>query len=200
MQINDLTNFLGVTDTKRTDPVPSAQPVFDLEKVGSKQTLYEWDAPSRVVKTVNKKMIKNLVIIAVVISLLFIAMQEFLLVIAIVSLAFVSYILSATPSETVHNVITSHGVEYGGRFYYWNELKHYFFSERQGTSILCVDAKEGLPARIYMTLRPGDKDPLHKIVGSYLPYLQEEPRSAVDRMYYSVIDKLNFGDAESSKS
>ena len=41
MQLTDITNFLGFTDTKSKEPNPAANPVFDPEKMGEKEAELE---------------------------------------------------------------------------------------------------------------------------------------------------------------
>ena len=137
-------------------------------------------------------MVKTLIIIAVVISMIFILMQEFLLVVLIASIVFMSYIIRATPAENLKYELNTHGVSYAGTLYYWYDLSRFFFKSTAGSEILCVDTKSGIPGRLYLTLNPGDREKVKEIAQKYINFLEVEPKTFVDKAYDSVLDKISF--------
>jgi len=194
MQLTDVTDFVGLTNTRAHKPTPPDNPKFDVEKVGEKKILYAWKAAARTQKKgVDKKFLRTLFIIAVVVALFLITMQEYFLILVIASLIFISYILSVTPPEEVKYEISNHGVNYDKQFYYWSDLKQYFFTTNAEGDVLNVDVKEGLPGRLFLTVRPGDKNKLHELFGKYLPFSEEMPGKLMNKAYTTMISKFNLG-------
>ena len=176
MQLTDVTNFLGMTSTKSQEAEPPTKPVFDIVAEGEKRVFHRWTARARAPKKVfDKSVIRKLLVVVGVVGLLLIIMQEFFLILVIASLVFISYVLAATPPEEVEFEVSNHGVVYAGQFYYWNALKHYFFTQEEGQDILNVDMIASLPGRLYFTVYPGDKEKLDDVFGRYLPKLKAAP-------------------------
>lgn len=193
MQITDVSNFLGITNTKESEANPPEKPGFDPEKEGEKKVLLKWTAPGRVVKKgVSQKSLRSMLVVFSVIALLLIIMQEFFLILVIASLIFISYILSATPPEDINYEISNHGVDYNGQFYYWSDLKQFFFTGAGGVDTLNVDITNGLPGRLFLTVKSGDREKLHEIFARYLPYLEEAPHTVFDKAYDKIIGKFDF--------
>jgi hypothetical protein len=193
MQISDVTNFLGMTNTRSQDATPPVKPEFDLAMEGDRKVLYSWTAPARTpLKGFNKKFLRMAVVAAVVVSLLLILMQEFFLILVVASTVFISYVLAATPSEEVACEVSNHGVKYAAQFYLWSELSHYFFTYSGDVQILNVDVKEGLPGRLFMTIPVGDGKKIGEIFGKYLPFLSEAPKTVIDKAYDYVLGKFDF--------
>jgi len=178
MQLTDITNFLGFTDTKSKEPNPAANPVFDPEKMGEKEDLYSWEAPLRTqLKGFGGHLKKNLLIIAMVMGLFLLLIGEYFIILVVASVVFIGYILTATPPENVKYEITSHGINYVGQFYYWNELGNFFLTQDNGVPVLNIDVKDKIPARLFITLKEGD---------------EEKPESFMDKAYKKITDKLDL--------
>ena len=195
MELADITNFLGMTNIKKEKSrvaIAQTQAVSPREALGEKISLYAWEAISRPQKALDKKMIRTLIIIAVIFSLIFILMQEFLLVVLIASIIFMSYIIRATPAESLRYELNTHGVSYAGTLYYWYDLSRFFFKNTAGAEVLCVDTISGIPGRLYLTLNPGDREKVKEITEKYLNFLELEPKTFVDKAYDSVLDKISF--------
>ncbi|PIS22698.1 hypothetical protein COT50_00660 [candidate division WWE3 bacterium CG08_land_8_20_14_0_20_41_10] len=193
MQLKDVTSFIGLTRKKDaftpTDNAPVPQ--VDPKSYGEKVVELAWSAPNRVVKEMSQKTAKTLIVIAVSVSLLFALMQEFLLIIVIASAGFLYYMLSKSPATEVKHEVSNHGVWYASeQFYYWHELKQFFFKTYGTETILCVDTIEKLPGRIFLNINPTDKEKLKEIFAKHLVFLEEEPKGLVDKMYGSAISKF----------
>jgi len=192
MRVTDITDFLGVTDTRSRVPEVPGRPVFDVEKEGEKKVLYAWEAQSRTTKTSDPKFDRTSIVIGVVVALFLIMIGEIWLILVIASMIFLKFMLSAAPSEKVNHEISNHGVSYAGTFYYWSALNHFFFVEQSGIDVLCIDMKEALPGRLYFGIRAGDKEKIKEVVGSYLPFLQEPPRTFLDKAYDMASDRISL--------
>jgi len=190
MQIKDITSFVGLTRKKE----PSiAVPQVDPKSYGEKLIEHTWTAPNRIVKEMSQKSAKTVIVIAVSVSLLFALMQEFFLIIVIASAGFLYYMLSKSPATEVKHEVSNHGVSYAGeQFYYWHELKQFFFKNDGGGTMLCIDTVEKLPGRLFLTIDPADKEKLNEIFSKRLVFLAEEPKGIVDKMYGSAISKFSL--------
>jgi hypothetical protein len=192
IQISDVTNLLGITNTRAKEPVLPSKPVFSPENEGERKVLFEWDTVTRQTSPLksSSKMNRSFLIIGAVVALLLVAMQEFLLIAVVASIIFLRYILAATPARAVHHKLSNHGIDYSGQFYGWGELKHYFFKSAEGTDVLCVDTVDRLPGRLFLLLNDVDKVKVKEIVGKYLTFLKEEPKTFADKMYEAASAKI----------
>ncbi len=193
MQITEVTNFLGITNTKSKEAVPAENPIFDLEKLGEKKVLHTWEAPMRLpIEAFNSKLTKNLFIIGAVLGLFLLLIGEFFIILVIASVIFIGYILANTPSEMASYELSTHGVKFMDHFYYWNELGNFFFTDSKGSVILNIDVKDKLPARLFLTVLEGEKEKVKDICESYLPYLKEAPETFMDKAYKKAVSKLDL--------
>lgn len=193
MQIRDVTSFVGLTRKKEEPSVSTQSETNKLNPAmyGEKIIEYTWTAPNRVVNEMSQKSAKTLIVIAVSVSLLFALMQEFLLIVVIASAGFLYYMLSKSPATEVKHEVSTHGLWYAGeQFYYWYDLKQFFFKGGGGTLFLCVDTVERLPGRIFLNINPADKDKLKDIFSKRILFLEEEPKGIIDKMYGSALSKF----------
>ena len=189
MNISTVTNFLGITNTKQQPAYAAPTPPEALEKE-PKKVLFAWEATPKGAKTISKKTARALIIIGVIVALVFAVMQEFLLIIALASLVFIKYILTAAPQETIKYEISNHGVTVAGQFYGWYALKYFFFTRKDGVTTLCADTKEALPGRLYLTLNGNNSDEMRPVLEQYLAYLEAEPKTFIDKAYDSITGKF----------
>jgi hypothetical protein len=192
MQLKDITSFIGLTK-KKEEPAVLEQTTTKQgpSMYGEKVVEYSWTAPNRVVKEISQKSAKTIIVIAVSVSLLFALMQEFLLIIVIASAGFLYYMLSKSPVAVVDHQVSTHGLWYAGeQFYYWYELKQFFFSGDGESLFLCVDTVERLPGRIFLNIKPEDREKLKELFAKRLLFLEEEPKNFIDKAYGSAISKF----------
>jgi hypothetical protein len=192
MKLFDVTNYFGITNVK-SNVEPAETTAAIRNDLGPKEIYLHWEAQSRAQKKgFNKKMTRTMVVIGAVISLFLAVMGEFFLILVVGSLIFVSYVLSTTPPENVIYEISNHGIMYGEQMFYWDQLRQYFFSYSSEQELLCVDTKASLPGRMFITIRPEDKEKIKEILSRYLTFLKEEPITVMDKAYKSFIDKFNI--------
>ncbi|EKD99510.1 MAG: hypothetical protein ACD_22C00238G0001, partial [uncultured bacterium] len=86
-----------------------------------------------------------------------------------------------------------HGIMAEDKTYYWHELKDFFFINSGGMELLAVSTFLPVPARLFVSFLPQDKQRLQEIMAGRLNFLKVEPVTFVDKMYNSVLDKFNFG-------
>ncbi len=190
MKLSTFAKYIGVPVPQPSQETPKIE--INPENLGPKEVFLAWETLGRPTKKMrNTRMTRTLTVIGIVIALLLAIMGEFFLILVIGSLIFVSYVLSNTPPEISKFEISSHGVMFDEQMYYWIQLKQFFYTNFGDSEILAIDTKEALPGRIFISFKQEDKQKLHEVISRYLPFLKQEPKSAFDKMYESVLDKFN---------
>ena len=196
MRFTAITDYVGITNSRKNGPVPPTQansPV-DIESLGEKKIFMSWRSASRPEKKAfGQKFLRTGIVIGIVVSLLLVIMQEFFLILVVASIIFITYILSSSPVEVTAHEISSHGIKTGETFYYWQELKQFFFTTSSDMEFLAVDTKNKIPGRLFMSFEPAEREHIKELLSQHLLFLEEEPKSFIDRTYYRILDKFDFG-------
>lgn len=192
MKIPSLVNLLGLPQIVPQRPTPP--PVnFDPKTLGPKETFLKWHAASRAtVRTFSPKFSRTFLAIGIVIAFLLVIMQEFILILMVASLFFLTYVLSKTAPESLDYEINNHGILVGEQIYYWHDLRQFFFIHKNDVDVLCVDTYLGVPARLYLTINIADRTKIYEYLEPKLNYLNEEPKTPFDKAYDNVMSKFNF--------
>jgi len=195
MKITDVTDFFGVTDTKKKQELEPEKGKLDRDDLGPQKVLLKWEGvPKAATTTLNPRYRKTLMIIGVVIVFLLVLMKEFFLILVVASLYFVSHVMAKNPLDKFKYTISTYGFNINDRLYYWDEIVRFFFSSHYSDEeeYLAVDLKEGLPSRLIIGFEKNDKDKIIDAMNKYVPYLDEEPLTFVDKAYKSVIGKFDL--------
>lgn len=194
--LNDYIGYYDRSGSQDPDALPARNSQNSPEQQNrtfKKITLFAWQADSRLeqASTTNLRVMRSMIVIAVIIGVLLVAMQEFLLILAIASLVFVKYLISSTPVQKVAHEITNLGVMNAGAFYAWEDLKQFFFTKTdEGINMLCVDTKSSFPGRLFFIVSNEDKDKIQDLINEYLPFLQQAPKDFVSTAYTAMMDKF----------
>lgn len=194
MKLTDVTDSLGITNTRAQAPIDPSMPYKDVEDLGERKELYSWTTTNIPSGEAFKlpKVNRSFVVIGIFLLVLFLVMKEFLLIAALGSLFFLWNVLSGVKSEPVSHQITTHGINYAGQFFKWTELKEFFFAKMGNADTLNINTIQRLPGRLILLINPQDKDRLSEILSKYLTYVQKEPNNVFDRVYETVIDKVSL--------
>lgn len=198
MQITDITDTLGFTNTKEKAPIPPKGAKLVSERVEVERPaykeLYKWTVPLKVGSSLNPKKVRTFLIIGSVIAIILALMQEFALIIAVVSIAFLAYIMSQTPSSTVTHKLTTHGLNFAGQAYNWEEFRHFYWAteDMDKHKAMVFDTFEPLPGRLFVLVEPKDEKAIQEIVENYVTFLQEEPKTFIDKAFENVSSKFDF--------
>ncbi|MBN1464026.1 MAG: hypothetical protein JW922_10215 [Paludibacteraceae bacterium] len=193
MKLTDITDFVGMTNTAAHKPVEPEKSKFEREELGPKKTLFSWESePKTSSFELDPRFKKTFIIIGSIILFLLVLMQEFMLILFVASLFFIIHALEKAPKKPFKYEISSHGIAVDSSFYYWDELIRYFVSHSYGVESIAVDVKEGLPGRLFLFHKKKDREKIIESMHKYLTYLEEEPLTATDRAYLSVMDKFEL--------
>lgn len=201
IQAKDITNFLGLTNTAGRTPIPPTRnPNSVADITTDRRVLFEWTTTTRNPLLANKKTSakqnRSTILIGVAVGFLFILMQQFLLIAVVASLIFLKYVLESTPGLPIKHRILNRGMEYGGEFYSWEELKHFYFAVEDNDHILCVDTINRFPSRLFFTIEPAKRDYLQNLLETYIAYIPEAPKMFGDNLYKAAADKISLTKSE----
>ncbi len=191
MQLPKLTDLVGITNPTKTAQ-KLAQHV-DTDNLPQKEVYFAWEStPAIERKEMNKKLVRTLTIIGVVVALLLVIMQEFLMIVVIASLIFFVQAVTRFNPEKIKFELSNHGLMYNDTMYYWQQLKHFFFTTTNGVEVLAVDTYAVLPGRVFIPFSPEDKVKINGILKDHLHFLEVAPHTAFDTAYTKVMDKFDF--------
>ena len=142
------------------------------------ETYSTWTSPSRLFKRRNKEYFTNIGAIVFLLVIILVFAQEYVLVAALLSIAFLIYVLSTVPPEDVSHRITNFGIESAGHFYRWEELAAFWFEEQWGQRILMLQPKLG--SRIILLLGEQDQEKVQQDIEKHIPFRQKPERSWVE--------------------
>ncbi len=193
MKVTDVTDFLGLTDVKKSQGLEPEKGKIDRDDLGPRKVLLAWEgAPSAAKTSLDPRYKKTIMIIGGVIMFLLFLMKEFLLILVVASLFFISHVMSSNPVGKFKYEVSTHGIAVNGNMYYWDEMLRFFFSGHFGDEYLAVDLAEGMPPRLIIGFKKDDRKKIIETLNKYIPYLEEEPLTFVDKVYKSVVDKFDL--------
>ena len=90
--------------------------------------------------------------------------------------------------------LTNYGLVYGGKTYYWDSMRRFFFAKRGSEELLMVDLPNEFLSRLLITFPADKKVEIDKILKEHVMFLEKEPKTGFDKTLESVTSKLNFED------
>jgi hypothetical protein len=164
---------MSVKTAQNQSTLKNREVPLENPRVKQVQVLVSWKAPSRVFVTRSRSFWVNTLSIAGLFGLIFLLIQEWLLVVVIAALVFVFYVYSTVPPDELEHQITTRGVRYGDREYRWEELAQFWISESYGQKILNLATYAMVPGRLEILLGEIGEETIRKILRQYL--LEETP-------------------------
>ncbi|MFH0863754.1 MAG: hypothetical protein V1858_01530 [Candidatus Gottesmanbacteria bacterium] len=144
------------------------------------QLLLSWKSPSRPFKKREKEFFRTIGAIVFLLAVILIFIKEFLLIGAIIALAFVAYVLATVPPEEVEHQITTNGIDSTGHFYKWEELINFWFGNKWGLPILYVQTKTRFPGRLVILTSGQDQTKIKEILIKYLTFKEKPEKNWMD--------------------
>ncbi len=136
--------------------------------------LLVWQAFARPFKTRNREYYSTLGAIVLLLAIILLFLKEWLLIGVIISLSFLTYVLSSVPPEKIEHKLTTRGVISGGKRYDWNLLSRFWFSQKWGYEILNIETRLTFPRRLMLLLGKMEKEKLKSVIERYLPFEKPE--------------------------
>jgi hypothetical protein len=117
---------------------------------------------------------------------------------ALISVLFVYYALSAVPPSVVKNKITNRGVYFGELRYEWATLKKFWFKKSMSSETINFETDLRFPRMVSLVINPKDIEKLKEIVIKRIPLLEDSP-TFVDRLTKWFATRLPLEDREKDK-
>ncbi len=138
------------------------------------QSIYTWEAPNRVYSEKNANWYGIVSLVFIIGIAVAVVTQEYLLVIALISLMILLYISNTIPPKIIEHEITNKGLRTNNTLYTWDRLRGFWFSRRNKQLLLIVDLNpKDNPNRLLMLVGTGNPSELAKYLLKHAPYLQK---------------------------
>lgn len=132
------------------------------------QTLLSWHALGRPFKKHSKEYFINIFLIVTAVEVIIFLFHMYLLMLVILSLAFLAFTLAIVPPHMFYYKITSEGIRIEDSFFIWDELYDFYFTKHNGVDVVKIGTKSYIPGEL--TLMLGDITP-QQIKTAILPFL-----------------------------
>lgn len=140
----------------------------------SAQDLFVWKAATRPFKKRDREYFSTIAAIVFLIVIILFFIKEWLLIGVIISFMFFSYVLATVPPGEMENKITTRGILIAGKYYPWQQLSRFWFSEKWKIELIHFETLLNFPRRIQLIIPKDKKEEIKKFVEKYL--LLEEPK------------------------
>ena len=153
------------------------------------KTLIEWEAAERAFKKRDKDFWITVVSILILFSVVLFFIEEFFLIVALVSVLFLYYVLSTVPPQVVKYKITNRAVHFGDSKYSWDILLRFWFRQSLNVELLEFETNLRVPRQISLVINESDKEEIKKIILKKLPLVESSP-NFVDKLAKWWNDKM----------
>jgi hypothetical protein len=144
-------------------------------------TLLEWTAPGRPWRKRGKTYFGSLLLITLLIEIILFLFSQYLLMLTVASLTFLTIVLAAVPPHPFRYRISSEGVFVEDRFYLWMELYDFYFKDRDGEKVLHIRTRAMLPGEITLTLGNLTEGDIKQVLLPHLAFREYIHPSLIDR-------------------
>ena len=144
-------------------------------------SLLEWSAPSRPYKERSQEYFKTIAALVFLIAVILFFAKEYLLILAVFSVAFVAYALASVPPDETTHRITKLGIETGGVFHRWSEFRDFWFDSSHDQSMLVVHTHLPFPSRLFLLLNSVSEEKVKNLLSEHIPYREQPDHTFLDR-------------------
>ncbi|MCL5114099.1 MAG: hypothetical protein M1372_02990 [Patescibacteria group bacterium] len=134
------------------------------------KTLLAWTAPGRPFRKRGKQYYLTSLLIMLLVEIILFLFSQYLLMLVVVSLVFVSFALATVPPRDFHYRISTEGITIEDHFFLWQELYDFYFRKIDGVDILHIRTHAFIPGELTLTLGDLDKDHVKTVILPYLPF------------------------------
>lgn len=169
-----------VKQSSQEDPIKPHEPHEEEDESNPVRTFLEWTAPARPFRKKDRSYYVTIAVIVTLLILISLLAQEILLIGVILALSFVAYVLGFVPPEDVEYKISTQGIIIGSHFYFWGDLHSFWFSQKEGLSVLHILTHFRFPAQLMIVLNSNQEEETKKVVAKYLPFHEIPPKNLLD--------------------
>ena len=173
-------------------------PTSEVNDLYEEKVLFEWEAPERAYQKKGKDFWVTSVAILILVSVILIFINEFFLIMALISVLFVYYALSSVPPGMVKNKLTNRAVYFGELRYEWTGLQNFWFKKSLSNQTINFDTMLRFPRMVSLVIDPQDQEKLKEIALKRIPLLENSP-TFVDKLTKWFADRLPLEDRKEDK-
>lgn len=133
-------------------------------------TLLEWKAPGRPFAKRGRQYYLLGLLLIVPIEIILFLFSQYMLMLVVLSLAFLSWSLATIPPRDFHYRISSEGVTVEDHFFLWRELYDFYFKKRVGVDVLHIRTHTFIPGILMLPLGPVSREEIKRTLLPFIPY------------------------------
>lgn len=147
------------------------------------QAFFSWEAPVRAYKKKSAGVLRFYAAIAILLSLIVVFFREYILVIPIWAVMFLTYVLTITPPNNIRHTFTKFGIQSAGNTYLWEDLSHFYFIKKFDYYIAVIFSKYEYDVPLYLVItdEKTQEAVLHHL-SDHLIYMEEPQKTLTDKM------------------
>lgn len=145
------------------------------------KTLLTWNAPARPFRKKRREYYVFVFIIAVLIEVILLSFHEYILMLLVLAVGFLTVVVASIPPRDYHYKITTQGIQIEDHFYIWEELYDFYFRRVDHIDTLVVRTIALLPGELRISLVGVDRDHVRQTVVQYLPYREVVRETFVEK-------------------
>lgn len=134
------------------------------------KTYLSWDAPGRPFRERSREFFINGFLIMAAVEIILFLFSQYLLMMVVFSLVFLSFALASVPPRTFFYKVSSEGILIENHFFIWEELYDFYFLKRHGAEVLHIRTKAYFPGELTLTLGNVPPQQIKSILLRYLPF------------------------------
>lgn len=177
------------------EETPQSVRISNPEELSEEKVLMEWEAAERSFQRRDRDFWITAIAILALVSVIFIFIKEFFLVVALGSVLFLYYVLSTVPPGRVTNKITNKGIYFGELRYPWELLERFWFKNSLSSDLLMLETRLKFPRQISLVIPAESREKIKGIVSKRVPLLESSP-GFVDKLTKWFGDRLPLEDKE----
>lgn len=186
---------MAAKKAQKIDPTKELSSGYDIELASTTQTrrpeqnltshevrtLLSWTGPGRPFRKRGRQFFLTAILITFLVEIILFLFSQYLLMVVILSLLFLSFVMASIPPRDFHYRISNEGLTIEDHSYLWIELYDFYFKKRQDVDILHVRTKVFIPGELTLTLGEITRDHIRSILLPYLPYRESVKLSFMDK-------------------
>jgi hypothetical protein len=150
------------------------------------RTLLSWHAPSRPYHKRDRSYYTTATILIILVSLIALIAGQFMLIGTLFAFLFLVYVLNFVTPERIEYKISTQGITIGDHFYHWQELDSFWFTTKDGYTMLHVVTLYRFPAQLILVLGDVPEDDIRNACARFIPFHEIAPKSQMDKWSESL--------------
>lgn len=140
------------------------------EQYSDVKTLLAWHAPARPYRKRNRDFYVTSSLIVFLVSIILFFFSQYLLIVVVLSFLFVVFVLYTIPPHSVYYRISTEGIRLEDKFYLWQELYDFYFTQKEGVTLLHIRTDSYVAGELILLLGDMDRNHVKSVLIRYLPF------------------------------